>query len=159
MKELKYLITFLKVCHKSHCNHCILVELLIQAFFICSNVYACYKQLFINLNFFIITPIFMYNVPSIFIIHSFSSTLGAHFHAYDPKVQLPGSSQTVIFASVLIVTSVTRDRCYDFLNIFAEKFWEKNWRFWLKTKLNFEKKLIITLVFEKNANIFAENWQ
>jgi hypothetical protein len=28
------------------------------------------------------------------------------------------------------------DRCYDFLNIFAEKF-TKNWCFWLKTKLNY----------------------
>jgi hypothetical protein len=36
----------------------------------------------------------------------------------------------------------------------------KNWRFLLKTKLH---KLCqnwnITLVFEKNANLFAENWQ
>jgi hypothetical protein len=25
--------------------------------------------------------------------------------------------------------AITRDRCYDFLNIFAEKFSKKNWRF------------------------------
>jgi hypothetical protein len=31
------------------------------------------------------------------------------------------------------------DRCYDFLNIFAENFCEKIGVFWLKTKLNFEK--------------------
>jgi hypothetical protein len=31
------------------------------------------------------------------------------------------------------------DRCYDFINIFAEKFCEKNRRFGLKTKLNFKK--------------------
>jgi hypothetical protein len=36
-------------------------------------------------------------------------------------------------------TVMSRDRCYDFLNIFAETFSEKNWRFWLKTKLSFEK--------------------
>jgi hypothetical protein len=33
---------------------------------------------------------------------------------------------------------VTRDRCYDFLNIFAEKFGKKM-AFWLKTKLNYAK--------------------
>jgi hypothetical protein len=33
----------------------------------------------------------------------------------------------------------TRDRCYDFYNIFAQKFCEKNWRFGHKTKLNFWK--------------------
>jgi hypothetical protein len=48
------------------------------------------------------------------------------------------------------------DRCYDLKNIFAEKFSEKNWRFLLKIKLNFEK-LIITLVFKKSANFFSEN--
>jgi hypothetical protein len=44
-----------------------------------------------------------------------------------------------------------------FKNIFAEKFSAKNWRFWLKTKGNFQEKVIITLVFKKNANFFAEN--
>jgi hypothetical protein len=48
---------------------------------------------------------------------------------------------------------IIRDRCYDFLNIFAEKFstiigvFDSN-----KAKLC--KILIITLVFEKNANFF-----
>jgi hypothetical protein len=33
----------------------------------------------------------------------------------------------------------------------------KNWRFWLKTKLNYVfKNFIITLVFEKNANFFRQ---
>jgi hypothetical protein len=50
------------------------------------------------------------------------------------------------------------DRCYDFKNIFAEKN-SKKWRFWLKTELKYAKILIITLVFEKNAHLFAENWQ
>jgi hypothetical protein len=36
-------------------------------------------------------------------------------------------------------SSVTRDRCYDFLNIFAEKFSENIGVFWLETKPNFEK--------------------
>jgi hypothetical protein len=31
--------------------------------------------------------------------------------------------------------------------------------FWLKTKLKYAKILIITLVFEKNANFFTENRQ
>jgi hypothetical protein len=35
------------------------------------------------------------------------------------------------------------DRCYDFLNIFAEKIGEKIGVFWHKTKLNYEKHLII----------------
>jgi hypothetical protein len=34
---------------------------------------------------------------------------------------------------------VTRDRCYEFLNNFAEKFSGKNWHLWLKTKLNCAK--------------------
>jgi hypothetical protein len=33
----------------------------------------------------------------------------------------------------------TWDRCYDFKNIFAEFFDEKNWRFSLKTKVNYAK--------------------
>jgi hypothetical protein len=43
-----------------------------------------------------------------------------------------------------------------FQNIFAEKFGEKNWRFWLKTKLNYSKIVIITLVSEKNTNFFRQ---
>jgi hypothetical protein len=50
------------------------------------------------------------------------------------------------------------DQCYDFLNIFAEKFSEKISVFDSKQS-QILKKLIITLVFEKNANFFAENWQ
>jgi hypothetical protein len=49
-------------------------------------------------------------------------------------------------------TFETWDRCYDVLNIFAEKFSAKN-----KLLLIFAKNVIITLVFEKNANFFAEN--
>jgi hypothetical protein len=40
--------------------------------------------------------------------------------------------------------------------IFSPKIFAKKWRFWLKTKLNFEKKLIITLVFKKNAIFLAK---
>jgi hypothetical protein len=46
-----------------------------------------------------------------------------------------------------------------FFKYFCRKILRKNWRFWLKTKLNFWKKLIITLVFKKNANFLAENWE
>jgi hypothetical protein len=58
-------------------------------------------------------------------------------------------------------TSVTNswDRCYDFENIFAEKFSENIGVFCSNYSLFFGKKLIITLVFEKNANFFAEKWQ
>jgi hypothetical protein len=51
-----------------------------------------------------------------------------------------------------------RDRCYDFLNIFAVIFCKK-WAFLTQNKVKFFKKLIITLVFEKNANFCAENWE
>jgi hypothetical protein len=44
---------------------------------------------------------------------------------------------------------------------FAEKFGENIGVFLLKlcTSLVFCKYLIITMVFEKNANFFAKNWQ
>jgi hypothetical protein len=46
-----------------------------------------------------------------------------------------------------------------FFKDFRRKIQRKKWRFWLKTKLcKLCKILIITLVFEKNANFFAENW-
>jgi hypothetical protein len=41
------------------------------------------------------------------------------------KAQSPGAS--------------TRDLCYDFLNIFTDKFWRKFWRFWLRLLLFFAK--------------------
>jgi hypothetical protein len=42
--------------------------------------------------------------------------------------------------------------------IFSPKnFGEKNGAFLFKTKLNYAKNLIPKLVFEKNANFFAEN--
>jgi hypothetical protein len=53
---------------------------------------------------------------------------------------------------------VTRGRCYDFLNIFAEKFSKKNWRFGLKTKLNFEKNYHNIGFWEKRY-FFDEKWQ
>jgi hypothetical protein len=52
----------------------------------------------------------------------------------------------------------TRDRCNDFLHIFADFFGE-NLAFLTQNKANLCKMLIITLVFEKNANFFAENYQ
>jgi hypothetical protein len=51
-----------------------------------------------------------------------------------------------------------RDRCYDFGNIFAEKFCEKIGVL-TQNKAKICKNLIITLVFEKNANFFAKNCQ
>jgi RNase P/RNase MRP subunit p30 len=44
--------------------------------------------------------------------------------------------------------------------IFAEKFCEKIGVFLIQNKAKIRKtKLIITLVFEKDANFFAENWE
>jgi hypothetical protein len=66
-------------------------------------------------------------------------------------------------AVVILYTPTTKDcrfdspawdRCYDFLN----KFNEKNGVFLLKLLLVFEKIVILTLFFEKNANFFAKNW-
>jgi hypothetical protein len=51
---------------------------------------------------------------------------------------------------------IARDRCYDFKNIFAKKFREKL-AFLTQNKAKLCKILITTLVFEKNANFFAEN--
>jgi hypothetical protein len=53
---------------------------------------------------------------------------------------------------------LARDRCYDLKNIFAEKNCEK-FAFLTQNKAKLCEILIITLVFEKNANFFAENWQ
>jgi hypothetical protein len=47
--------------------------------------------------------------------------------------------------------------CYDFKNIFAEKFSKKKLAFLTQNKAKLCKILIITLVFEKNANFFGEN--
>jgi hypothetical protein len=58
-----------------------------------------------------------------------------------------------------IASRVTRDRCYEFKNIFAEKFSKNIGDFLLKLQLVFAKIVIITLVFEKNAKFLAENWQ
>jgi hypothetical protein len=43
-----------------------------------------------------------------------------------------------------------------FFKYFLPNIFAKKWRFWLKTKLNFEKKLITTLVFRKNANFLPK---
>jgi hypothetical protein len=51
------------------------------------------------------------------------------------------------------------DLCYDFLNIFARKIGENIGVFFPQTTATFGQNLIITLVFEKGANIFAENCQ
>jgi hypothetical protein len=49
----------------------------------------------------------------------------------------------------------TRDRCYDFLKIFAKKF-SKKLAFLTQNKAKLCKILIITLVFEKNANFLPK---
>jgi hypothetical protein len=55
---------------------------------------------------------------------------------------------------------VTRDRSYDFLNIFGEKNSAKKLAFLTQNKAKLCKNWIITLVFDKkNANFLAENWQ
>jgi hypothetical protein len=62
-------------------------------------------------------------------------------------------------ASKFSVQFLSRDRCHDFKTIFAKNFGEKIAFFAQTMYCLFLKKMIITLVFEKNANFFAENWQ
>jgi hypothetical protein len=62
------------------------------------------------------------------------------------------------FISQMAKFRVFWDRCYDFKNIFAKKL-AKKLAFFAQTNASFCKNLIITLVFEENANIFAENGQ
>jgi hypothetical protein len=45
------------------------------------------------------------------------------------------------------------------LKIFSPKHLAKKLAFFAQTTASFCKHLIVTLVFEKNANFFAENWQ
>jgi hypothetical protein len=45
------------------------------------------------------------------------------------------------------------------LKIFSPKNLAKILAFFAQTTVTFYKNLIITLVFEKNVNFFAENWQ
>jgi hypothetical protein len=45
------------------------------------------------------------------------------------------------------------------LKIFSLKNFAKKLAFFAQNKAKLCKKWIITLVFEKNANFFAENWQ
>jgi hypothetical protein len=45
------------------------------------------------------------------------------------------------------------------LKIFSPKILAKILSFFAQTAATFCKNLIITLVFEKNANFFPENWQ
>jgi hypothetical protein len=46
---------------------------------------------------------------------------------------------TAVRCAIFRLFILMRDRCYDFLNIFATKNRRKNWRLRLKTKLNYEK--------------------
>jgi hypothetical protein len=46
-----------------------------------------------------------------------------------------------------------------FFKYFRRKIQQKYWRFFAQTTASFFKNLIVTLVFENNANFFAENWQ
>jgi hypothetical protein len=54
---------------------------------------------------------------------------------------------------------VTGDRCCDFKNIFRWKIWRKNWRFLLKTKLNYAKIGSYHWFLRKTPIFFAEKWQ
>jgi hypothetical protein len=62
-------------------------------------------------------------------------------------------------STVIDGRNLTRDRCYDFENIFAEKFSEKSAFFVQTANCYFCKICIMTMDFENNAKIFAENWQ
>jgi hypothetical protein len=51
------------------------------------------------------------------------------------------------------------DRCYDLKKYFRQKKIGENIAVFVQTSASFCKNLIITLVSEKNAIFFAENWQ
>jgi hypothetical protein len=70
------------------------------------------------------------------------------------KIHRPRNFYIILVGKACVI--VTRDRCYDFLNIFAEKIGEKIGVL-TQNKAKLCKILIITLVFVKNANFFAEN--
>jgi hypothetical protein len=53
------------------------------------------------------------------------------------------------------IAATSRDRCYDF----SPKKLAKMLAFLPKLLLVFAKNLVITLFFQKNAHILAENWQ
>jgi hypothetical protein len=51
------------------------------------------------------------------------------------------------------------DRCYDFFKYFRRKKLREKLAFLTQNKAKLCKIVIITLVSDKNANFFAENWQ
>jgi hypothetical protein len=69
----------------------------------------------------------------------------------------PAAVDAPVLAPLLAAAAATRpgDRCYQFVNIFANTI-VKNGIFDQKQSQFLQKKLIITLVFEKNAIFFAE---
>jgi hypothetical protein len=124
-------------------------------------MYVCMYDMFYFVSFFPAWCLW-YRSPHLFAIWTFEFWTSHHYvHTY---VHIPlciwlPTRVAGRTGSVNKVILENQDRCYDFKNIFAEKFSEKIGVFWLKTKLNFEKYLIITLVFEKNAKFFAGNGQ
>jgi hypothetical protein len=76
------------------------------------------------------------------------------FQMFSPRLFLVGIEMCEVTISAWIkIPGIT---CYDFLHIFAEKFGEKI-GILTQNKAKLCKNFNITLVFEKNANFFANN--
>jgi hypothetical protein len=71
-------------------------------------------------------------------------------------VSLAADNAETAFATRAAVALSFWDRCYDFLNIFAKKS-ANQLAFLTQNKAKLCKFVIIKLVFEKNANVFAKN--
>jgi hypothetical protein len=54
---------------------------------------------------------------------------------------------------------VTKDQCYDFLNIFAEKFSKNIFAFFAQTTASFCKNCDNNIGVSEKRPFFAENWQ
>jgi hypothetical protein len=55
---------------------------------------------------------------------------------------------------LLLGSSESWDRCFDFENIFAQNILQKNWHFLFQSTASLCKNLLITLVFEKTKRQF-----
>jgi hypothetical protein len=74
------------------------------------------------------------SVVSCFAPYSNSRTLvGKYIQSWKTESYL--SCENV--SGVAKLANLSRDRCYDLKKYFRQKISKKNWRFWLKTKLNY----------------------
>jgi hypothetical protein len=71
--------------------------------------------------------------------------------AHVPKAKATTVADTPEMRRLAENSKIQVGRCNDFLNIFAEKFAEKNWRFFAQNKAKLCKNCDHNIGFEKNA--------